>query len=88
MTIKLNEEIAVLKNEMINIKETSEETKKQNTAEHLDIKTQLRAIVVKLDEAVMCKADKEDLRSLDNRFWGIVVGMLFLLAGIIAAWFK
>jgi hypothetical protein len=52
----------------------------------------LKEIVVrieeKIDKAIESKADKSDLKILDSRFWGLVIGMLMLLLGIIAAWFK
>ena len=52
----------------------------------------LKEIVIrieeKLDKAIECKADKSDLKTIDSRFWGLVIGMLMLLAGIIAAWYK
>lgn len=57
--------------------------------EHIkDQKEDFQRVFNKLDEAVDCKADKEHVNKLDDRFWGIVAGMLFLLAGIIGAWFK
>lgn len=87
-TNKISTEIAVMKSELENIKETNIETKLQNTAEHVQIIKRLDSFDVKLDDAIRNKAEKTDLMALDNRFWGIVIGMLFLLAGIIAAWFK
>ena len=85
---KLEMEIAVLKSELVNMKETSAETKLQNTAEHIQIIKRLDAFDLKLDSAINSKAEKTDLKILDSRTWGLVVGFLMLLAGIIAAWFK
>ena len=67
----------------------------QNTADHLDIKNDvkevkadIKEIAVKIDTALECKADKASVTKLDDRFWGLVVAILMLLAGIIATWLK
>lgn len=66
-----------------------------NTADHLEIKNDVKEVKAdikgisdKIDVALSCKADKTELEKLDSRFWGIVVAVLMLLAGIVATWFK
>ena len=81
-------EIAVLKTNLENMKTTNLEAKVSNTAEHLEIKTTLTSIVVKLDSFIEKKADKSDVSKLDQRFWRLVVGMLMLLAGLVAEWLR
>jgi len=60
----------------------------KNTEEHKEIKVILYNIENKLDKFEETKADKTDLKTLDNRTWGLVISFLMLLAGIIAVWFK
>jgi len=74
-------EIAVIQNEIKNIKES-------NSNEHNEIKVVLSSLNAKFDEAIKRKADRDDLKILDSRTWSMVVGMLMLLLGIIASWFK
>jgi hypothetical protein len=70
---KINEEIAVMANEIANIKEAALESKVQNTAEHLEIKVDIKdvrsgqtRIEDKLDKAIACKADKDELNYWRN----------------------
>ena len=81
-------EIAVLKENFRNMKDTNLQAQVQNTTDHLEIKTGLAVISTKLDDMYEKKADKVDVEKIDNRFWYLTVGFLMLLAGIIAAWFK
>ena len=74
-------EIAVIQNEIKNIKES-------NSNEHNEIKVVLSSLNAKFDEAIKRKADRDDLKILDSRTWSMVIGMLMLLLGIIASWFK
>jgi hypothetical protein len=81
-------EIAVLKENLKNMKDTSLQSQVSNTADHLEIKTSLNTISIKLDNMYEKKADKVDVEKIDSRFWYLTVGFLMLLAGIIAAWYK
>ena len=81
-------DIEVLKTEIRNMKETNLQSSVQNTADHLEIKSSLNTINLKLDKEIESKAEKTDLQTLDNRIWYLVIGFLMLLAGIIATWFK
>ena len=81
-------EIAVIKNEIKNIKES-------NSSEHGKIESAITTLSCKFDKAlegfetaIKTKADADDVKVLDNRFWAVVFGMLGLLAGIIATWLK
>lgn len=82
--MKTQVDLAVIKEQLMN-----------NTREHQEIKTEISEVKVsvkeingKLDKAIIEKADKETVNTLENRIWYLVVGFLMLLAGIIAAWFK
>jgi hypothetical protein len=84
----LKVDIGVMKNEIQNIKDTAIETKLQNTAEHLDIKATLKDIDSKLESAFTKKADKEDLKDLRDKGWGLVVAVVVAFLGLIATSLK
>ena len=47
----------------------------------------LKEIVIrieeKLDKAIECKADKSDLKTLDSRFWAVVMAIVVAFIGLI-----
>ena len=67
----------------------------KNDRSHLRIEEKIDSLPGKVAELIKPKADKDDVtavnekvKTLDDRFWGVVVAILVLLAGIVATWFK
>jgi len=81
-------DVGVMKSEIQNIKQTAEETKVQNTAEHLEIKTSLKDISRKIDSAIEGKADKDDVKDLRDKGWGIIMAIIVVFLGLVATAIK
>ena len=45
----------------------------------------LDRIELKVDSALSCKAEKSDVKEINERTWGSVFGMVLLLGGVIEA---
>jgi len=85
---KLQQEVAVMRNEIANIKETNLASQKQNTCEHTEIKTALSDIDKKLDRAMEQKADKEEVKDLRDKSWQIILAIIVAFIGLIATAIK
>lgn len=49
---------------------------------------ELKATTIRIETKLDVKADKSEVKRLDDRFWGVVIALIILLAGIIAAYYK
>ena len=56
---------------------------KKNDEAHFRIENKIDSYSAKVDTAMKEKADKSDLVTLDNRFWGVVMAIIIAFIGII-----
>jgi len=72
-----------------------EQSMAQNTSDHLEIKSDIKdvknsitLISDKIDKAMECKADISDLKEVRQNQWGLVVGILLSLVGVVFSLIK